>query len=196
MLSLNFVRLGSKSTTFSPAFCVCRPRKYYHISRDLNLISEFVVFFLLIVWADGINKCGWCLAGCRGCWHNSGTRCNRKLNISFFITLPHLLDALICKSNSMSIVLLLKMMLGWDRSRGGWFISGFRLGDKAWVPSCSCWFFLLVLCLLFSHVLYLYFKVSRAWCLFVSLFVYYLFSLSLVAVTKNYWVIEIVMFVM
>ena len=35
---------------------------------ELNLISGFFGFFWLIVWADGINKCGWCLAGGRGCW--------------------------------------------------------------------------------------------------------------------------------
>ena len=27
-----------------------------------------LLFFWLFVWADGINKCGWCLAGGRGCW--------------------------------------------------------------------------------------------------------------------------------
>ena len=32
-----------------------------------NLISGFFVFFWLIVWADGIHKCGWCLAGGKGC---------------------------------------------------------------------------------------------------------------------------------
>ena len=31
------------------------------------VISGFFGFFWLIVWADGINKCGWCLAGGRGC---------------------------------------------------------------------------------------------------------------------------------
>ena len=32
-----------------------------------NLISGFFAFFWLIVWVDGINKCGWCLAGGNGC---------------------------------------------------------------------------------------------------------------------------------
>ena len=36
-------------------------------SCELNLISGFFAFLWLIVWADGINKCGWCLAGGRGC---------------------------------------------------------------------------------------------------------------------------------
>ena len=38
-----------------------------------------------------------------------------KLNISSFLTLPHLLDCLICTRNSMSIVLLLQVMGKWDR---------------------------------------------------------------------------------
>ena len=36
------------------------------ISWELNLISGFFAFFWLIVWADGINKCAWCLAEGRG----------------------------------------------------------------------------------------------------------------------------------
>ena len=38
-----------------------------------------------------------------------------KLIISSFLTLPHLLDSLICTRNDISIVLLLQMMGGWDR---------------------------------------------------------------------------------
>ena len=38
-----------------------------------------------------------------------------KLIISSFLTLPHLLDCLICFRNTMPIVLLLQMMGGWDR---------------------------------------------------------------------------------
>ena len=38
-----------------------------------------------------------------------------KLFISSFLTLPHLLDCLIYTRNTMSIVLLLQMMGGWDR---------------------------------------------------------------------------------
>ena len=37
-----------------------------------------------------------------------------KLNISSFLTLPHLLDCMICTRNSVSIVLL-SMMGVWDR---------------------------------------------------------------------------------
>ena len=38
-----------------------------------------------------------------------------KFIISSFLTLPHLLGCLICTRNAMPIVLLLKMMRGWDR---------------------------------------------------------------------------------
>ena len=43
-----------------------------------------------------------------------------KLIMSSFLTLPHLLDCLICTRNAMPIVLLLQMMGGWDR--WGWLI--------------------------------------------------------------------------
>ena len=68
ILSVSLLGLGSKSTSLSPGFCVHRPRQYDTICWELNLISGFFAFFWLIVWADGINKCGWCLAGGRGCW--------------------------------------------------------------------------------------------------------------------------------
>ena len=38
-----------------------------------------------------------------------------KFNISLFLTVPHLLDCLICNRNYVSIVLLLSMMGEWDR---------------------------------------------------------------------------------
>ena len=67
ILSLPIIGLGSKSTFLSPGFCVRRPKQYDTICWELNLISGFFAFFWLVVWADGINKCGWCLAGGRGC---------------------------------------------------------------------------------------------------------------------------------
>ena len=67
-LSLPFLGLSSKCTSLSPQFSVCRPSQYDTICWELNPISRFFVFFWFIVWADGINKCGWCLAGGRGCW--------------------------------------------------------------------------------------------------------------------------------
>ena len=46
-----------------------------------------------------------------------------KLIISAFVTLPHLLDCLICTRNIMSIVLLLQMVGGKERwVRGGLLI--------------------------------------------------------------------------
>ena len=45
---------------------VNNPRQYDTICWELNPISGFFAFFWLIVWADGIDKCGWCLAGGRG----------------------------------------------------------------------------------------------------------------------------------
>ena len=92
----------------------------------MNNIFGFFAFFWLRVWVDGINKCGWCLAGGRGSWlkcphqipsakfqiPNTKSQARTK---SSFLTLPHLLDCLICTRNSVSIVLLLWMMGGWDR---------------------------------------------------------------------------------
>ena len=42
-----------------------------------------------------------------------------KLNVSSFLTLPHLSDCFSCTRNSVSIVLFLGIMWGWDRWRGG-----------------------------------------------------------------------------
>ena len=42
-----------------------------------------------------------------------------KLNVSSFLTLPHLLDCFSCTRNSVFIVLFLGIMWGWDRWRGG-----------------------------------------------------------------------------
>ena len=67
-LSLPYLGLGSKSTSLSPGFCVHIRRQFNTICWELNLISAFFVFLWLSVWANEINKCGWCLAGGRGCW--------------------------------------------------------------------------------------------------------------------------------
>ena len=37
------------------------------ICWELNPNSGFFAFLWLSVWVDGINKCGWCLAGAKGC---------------------------------------------------------------------------------------------------------------------------------
>ena len=48
---------------------------------------------------------------------------------SSFLTLPHLLDCLICTRNAMPIVLLLQMMGGWDKGGGG----GWLIYIRVWV---------------------------------------------------------------
>ena len=70
ILSLPLLGLSSKSTSCSSGFCVRRPRHYNTICWELNLSSGFIAFFWLIVWVDGVNKCGWCLGGGRGSWLN------------------------------------------------------------------------------------------------------------------------------
>ena len=82
-----------------------------------------------------------------------------KLNISSFLTLPQLLDCLICTRNSMSIVLLLQMMEGWDRWGVVDLLQGVGGGDRGWVLSCSLFFLFVyfftcvfVLCSLMSSV--------------------------------------------
>ena len=56
--SLTLLGMRSKSTSLSPGFCVRRPRQSDTICWEFNLISGFFAFFWLIVWSDGINKCG------------------------------------------------------------------------------------------------------------------------------------------
>ena len=59
ILSLPLLGLGSKSTSLSPRFCVCRPRQYDTICWKLNLISGFFVFSgYLIGWMESINVAG------------------------------------------------------------------------------------------------------------------------------------------
>ena len=64
MWSLPVLGLSSKYTSLSPGFSLCR-------SRQFDTIWFFIWFFIfswLITWVDGINGCGWCLTGGRGCW--------------------------------------------------------------------------------------------------------------------------------
>ena len=76
---------------------------------------------------------------------------------------------------------------------GAWFIRRWEWGGRRWVWSYSCCcFFYLCFCLLFSLVLCLFFKWLECDSCCVCCFVYYLISLSLVALTRSYWGIEIV----
>ena len=116
-----------------------------------------------------------------------------KLNISSFPTLPHLLGCLICTRNYVSIVLLLWMMGGWNRWGGGWFISGCGGGDRG---GCYPIVFFICVFVFWSLMSCLFFKWVEHDSCCVCFFVYYLFSLSLVPLTRSYWGIEIVVSVM
>ena len=197
IFSLPLLGLGAKSTSLSPGFSVHRPRQYHTICWELNLISGFFGFFWLIVWVDGINKLGWCLAGGRGCWLKGLNQIpSVKLNISSFFTLSHLLDCLICTRNSVSIVLLSWMIGGSHRLGGGWFISGCGWGKRGWVLSHSFCFFLLMLLYFVLSCPVSFFKWVKHDRCCICFFVYYLFSLSLVPLPRSYWGLEIVLSLM
>ena len=100
-----------------------------------------------------------------------------KLNISSFLTLPHLLDCLICTWNSVSIVLFLWMMGRWHREGGpgGWSISGCGWCDRGWVVSHSLFVFLLVLLLFVLSCLVSFFMWVEHDSCCVCFFVHYLF---------------------
>ena len=66
-----FQHVDLVTNSLSPGFCVCRRRQYETTWWEWNLISGFFAFFWLIVQADGIKKCGSCLAGGRECWLKS-----------------------------------------------------------------------------------------------------------------------------
>ena len=117
-----------------------------------------------------------------------------KLNISWFLTLPHLLNCLICTTNSVSIVLLLWMMGVWHMLGGGWFISGCYWGTAGVYYLIVSFFFYLCFCILFSCPVSFFKWVENDSC--VYFFVYYLFSLSPVPLTSSYWGMEIVSSVM
>ena len=71
-----------------------------------------------------------------------------KLNISSFLTLPHLSDSFICTRHPISIVLLLQMMGGWDRRGLVDLKEGVGKGDNGQGLSCSfcsCLFLLVLL---------------------------------------------------
>ena len=70
-----------------------------------------------------------------------------KLNISSFLTLPHLSDCLICTRNAMSILLLLQMVgdrIGGEAGRKGGcsFCCFFHLCFSPWFSRVLCPFIL------------------------------------------------------
>ena len=137
ILSPPLLGLGSKSTSLRPGVCLCGPKQYDTIWLELNLISGLFAFFWLIVWEDAINL--WVVPCGRQVMLTQGRTPNPKckLNISSLLTLPHVLGCLICTGNSVSIVLLLWMMGGWDRWGVGWFKSGCGWADRGQVLSNS-----------------------------------------------------------
>ena len=124
--------VGFKLFLFRPwvlsGFYVHRPMQADSICWELNLISGFFGFFWLIVWLDVVNKCGWFLAGGRGCWLKG---LHQIPIVSWIIHhLLHFHISLIYARNSVSIVLLLWRMGGWHTFGGGWLISGCGWRDK------------------------------------------------------------------
>ena len=92
--------------------------KFWHCGCYRTIILQILfegVWFKYFSSNGRIKKCGWCLAGGRGCWLKG---VDQVPDISWlFIThyTPCLLDHLKCTRNAFSIVLLLQMMGGWDR---------------------------------------------------------------------------------
>ena len=77
-----------------------------------------------------------------------------KLIILLFLTLPHILDCLICTRNAMSIVLLLQLM-GDPQGEGGWLI--LRRGCSGNELAIFFFFHIFVFCCLtFSVLLFRY----------------------------------------
>ena len=75
----------------------------------------------MIIWADGVNGCGW-LVSCRRqemLTQGSAEDPKCKLNISSFLTLPCPLEWVTYAKDIMIIVLLLHMMGEWEGWGGG-----------------------------------------------------------------------------
>ena len=107
-----------------------------------------------------------------------------KLNISSFLPRSHLLDCLICTRNSVSVVLLLWSIGGWDRWE--WLIQiRVWVGGQGLVLYHS--FFLIVLLSFVLSCPISFFKWVEHGSCCVCFFVYYLFFVSLVPLTRSYW---------
>ena len=92
--------------------------------------------------------------------HTTDPKC--KLNISSLLTLPHLLDSLICIRNYVRIILLLSMIREWDgRERRPLTHTRVLVEEKGGgyyvIEVFECAF---VFCSLMSR---LFFEVRRAW---------------------------------
>ena len=129
------------------------------IQCNLWGVWSFFRFFSsswLIVCVDGVNGCGWCLAGDRMLTQGLVPDPNCKLNISSFPTLLHVLDCLICAKNIIIIVCYCKW---WEDENlgGGSHMLGFEWEDRWWVVS-----YFLYLLLYFCAVVNCCFK-TGAW---------------------------------
>ena len=109
-----------------------------------------------------------------------------KLIISPFLSLPHLLDCLICTRNAMSIILLLQLM--GDGLGGEWLIYiRVWVGNRGWVSSYSffsVFLYVFVFCCLMFSVLSFRLLEHDGCC--VCFFVFTLFSFSLVPLSSSH----------
>ena len=149
ILSLPLLGLGSKFTTLSPGFCVSRWRQYNTICWELNLISGFFAFFWLIVWVDGINKRGWCLAGGRGYWLKGPPQVPSVSWIYHHSLHLHIYQIVSFVRNAIPIV----EIMGDGTGQSGWFLLGCGWVDRGWIWSYSFCFFHVLLYFVFSHIL-------------------------------------------
>ena len=109
-----------------------------------------------------------------------------KLIISPFLSLPHLLDCLICTRNAMSIILLLQLM--GDGLGGEWLIYiRVWVGNWGWVSSYSffsVFLYVFVFCCLMFSVPSFRLLEHDGCC--VCFFVFTLFSFSLVPLSSSH----------
>ena len=122
-----------------------------------------------------------------------------KVNISSFLTFPHLLDfhiyCLIYTRNSVPIVLLLWRMAGWHRFEVLDSYQGVGVRREAGYYLIVCFFLLVLLPFDLSCPVSFFKWVEHDSCC-VYFFVYYLLSLSPVHLTTGYWRVEIVLSLM
>ena len=161
ILSLPLLGFGSKATSIGPGFCLLGRRQYNMICWELNLIFRFFAFFWLIIWADGINKCGWSLAWGRGCW----LKCLHQIPSVSWIY-HHPLHFHICDIAWFLPAILCPLYCNykcWGNGQVGigWFVRGCGRGDRVWVLSWSFFVFsfcftcaLVVSSLMFSFPLF------------------------------------------
>ena len=145
ILWLSLLGLGSKSISLGPlgSVYVCQGSIKLRVGSLISFLDFLFFFPGWLFWPmESINV--------TGILQEAGNADSRvilyskcKLIISSVLTLPHLLDCLICTRNTMTVVVLLQMMRGNEvAGGGGWFILGYELGYREWVSAYSfCCFF-------------------------------------------------------